>query len=321
MPVAGIDERIFTQVCIIVRDVEASFARYAALFEFEKPWDYQTTLLHDHTHATYYGEPTDARAKLIGFEIGKLQFELLQPLDPGSSWYDFLEQHGEGIHHIAFFVPKTDVVAESLQQQGYVVTQQGLFTGQGGMYTYLDTDKDLGIVLELLEHFGGNPVLEAPPHPTGKGIGTDKVIQVGMIVRDIERMRQRYNDVLGVPLPPIQVTPGYAQVETTYNGQRCDGTAKLAFMNFGQITIELIEPDETPSVWRDWLEEHGEGAQHIAFPVKDTQVAVEHFAKFGIPVAQWGYYGDRSGMYTYMDSQAQLGTTIELLENFPSPRP
>jgi catechol 2,3-dioxygenase-like lactoylglutathione lyase family enzyme len=316
MPVTGIDNKVLTQVCIIVRDVEASYARYAEIFGFGNPWDFQTTLLHDHTKATYYGEPTDARAKIAGWEIGRIQFELLQPLDPRSSWYDFLEQHGEGIHHIAFFVPKTGTAADSLKQYGYAITQQGLFTGQGGSYTYLDTDKDMGIVLELLEHFGGNPKLDAPPHPADTGLGTDRVIQVGLIVNDIEAMRQRWSAVLGVPLPPIQQTPGYEQVKTTYNGQRCDGTAKLAFMNFGQITVELIEPDETPSVWRDWLNEHGEGAQHIAFPVPDTQRAVEHFAKFGVPVAQQGFYSDHSGMYTYMDSQAALGTTIELLENF-----
>jgi hypothetical protein len=31
-------------------------------------------------------------------------------------------------------------------------------------------------------------------------------------------------------------------------------------------------------------------------------------------------YGDRSGVYTYMDSEAKLGIIIELLESFPTPR-
>lgn len=316
MPVIGIENKVLTQVCIVVRDVEASFARYQEIFGFGSPWDLQITRLHDHTEATYYGEPTDARAKILGWEIGKLQFELLQPVDPRSSWHDFLEKHGEGIHHIAFFVPNTDTAANSLKQYGYVVTQRGLFTGRGGSYTYLDTDKDMGIVLELLEHFGGSPTLDKPPLSPETGIGTDRVIQVGLIVNDIEATRARWVEILGVPLPPIQQTPGYERVKTTYHGQPCEGTAKLAFMNFGQITVELIEPDATPSVWRDWLNAHGEGAQHIAFPVADTKKAVEHFAKFGIPVSQQGFYGDLSGMYTYMDSDAALGTTVELLENF-----
>jgi hypothetical protein len=35
-----------------------------------------------------------------------------------------------------------------------------------------------------------------------------------------------------------------------------------------------------------------------------------------MPVIQQGLYSDRSGMYTYLDTQAVLATTIELLETF-----
>ena len=316
MPVTGIDNKVLTQICIIVRDVEASTKRYAEILGIDMSPNFQTTLLHDHTHATYYGQPIDSRASLSALDIGQLQFELLEPLERPSSCGDFLDQHGEGIHHVAFFVPKTDVVANSLKEYGYTVTQQGLFTGQTGMYTYLDTDKDMAVVIELLEHFGGSPVLNGPPFPADKGLGTDIVSQVGIIVRDIERTNARYHEVLGLPNPPITVTPGYALSKTTYRGQPSEATAKLAFYNMGQVQIEFIEPDEKPSVWRDFLDRNGEGGHHIAFHVANTQRAVDYLAQFGISVAQQGLYTDGSGLYTYMDSQQQLGTTIELLENF-----
>jgi catechol 2,3-dioxygenase-like lactoylglutathione lyase family enzyme len=316
MPVIGIDKKVLTQVCIIVRDVEASTARYAEILGIDMSPNFQTTRLHDHTHATYYGQPTDARAKLSALDIGHLQFELLQPLDPPSSWGDFLDQHGEGIHHVAFFVPKADVVAASFKEYGYTVTQQGLFTGQTGTYTYLDTDKDLAVVVELLEHFGGSPELNGPPFPADKGLGTDIVCQVGIVVNDIERTARRYSEVLGLPLPPIIQTLGYSVSKTTYKGQPSEATAKLAFFSTGQVQIELIEPDDHPSTWRDFLDRNGEGAHHIAFQVADTQRAIDYLAQFGISVTQQGLYTDASGVYTYMDSQQQLGTTIELLESF-----
>ena len=218
MPVTGIDNKSLAQICIIVRDVEASTARYAEILGIDMSPNFQTTLLHDHTHATYYGQHIDSRARLSALDIGQLQFELLQPLERPSSWGDFLDQHGEGIHHVAFFIPKTDVVANSLKEYGYTVTQQGLFTGQAGMYTYLDTDKDMAVVIELLEHFGGSPVLNGPPFPTDKGLGTDIVCQIGIVVKDIERTIERYHDVLGLPKPSIIVTPGYSVSKTTYMG-------------------------------------------------------------------------------------------------------
>ena len=315
MTVNGIDDKTIVQVCLIVKDLEASMLRYAKILGFDPP-PIQETLLHKDTEATYHGNPTDARARLTCFEIGQIQFELLQPLDPPSAWMDFLQQHGEGIHHVAFFVPDTQTAVDSFAEHGYTITHQGLFTGRGGRYTYLDTDKDMGIVIELLEHFNGNPKLSGPPFPADKGIGTDIVCQVGIIVHDIEKMAQRYVDVLGMPKPPIQQTKGYEGAKTVYRGQPCYGKAKLAFFNFGQVQIELIEPDEPSSVWRDYLNASGEGGQHIAFTVKDTGQATRYLADAGIPIAQQGLYSSGDGMYTYMDSDAALGTTIELLENF-----
>ena len=316
MAVTGIDQKVIAQVCIIVEDVERTAAHYRNILGWDIPDDYQITHLHDHTNAKYYGEPTDARAKLVGFGIGQIQFELLQPLEPPSTWQDYLDQHGAGIHHIAFFVPKTEPAAKSFVEHGYQITQEGLFTGQTGMYTYLDTDRDLGVVIELLEHFDGSPTMKGPAFPADKGIGTDIVCQVGIIVNDIEATSQRLSDVLGLQKPPILETPGYEQVKTTYNGEPSEATAKLAFFNTGQVQIELIEPDEKPSVWRDYLEAKGEGAQHIAFQVKDTKRATDYLAQHGITIAQQGLYSDASGMYTYVASDALLGTTIELLENY-----
>ena len=318
MPIAGVSDKVIGQVCLIVPDVDASAARYAEILGIDMSANFQTTMLHDHTKATYYGQPTDARAKLTAAIIGQIQFELLQPLDPPSTWKDFLDQHGAGIHHIAFFVPKTDVTAKSFQDEGYIITQQGLFTGQTGMYTYLDTDKDLGITVELLEFFGDSvtPTFENAPFPADKGIGTDVVVQVGIIVEDVERTKQRYAEVLGLTEPPTIVTPGYDKAKTLYKGQPSEATAKLAFFDLGQVQIELIEPDEKPSVWRDFLEQQGEGAQHIAFRVDDTKRVTDYLGKFGIPIVQDGLFADGSGKYTYVDSEAQLGTTLELLETF-----
>lgn len=101
-----------------------------------------------------------------------------------------------------------------------------------------------------------------------------------------------------------------------YKGAPSDATAKLAFFDFGQLQLELIEPDEQPSVWRDYLNEHGESVHHIAFMVKDTENVVKYPADHGIAVLQQGLYSDGSGVYTYVDSAPQLGVMLELLENF-----
>jgi methylmalonyl-CoA/ethylmalonyl-CoA epimerase len=151
---------------------------------------------------------------------------------------------------------------------------------------------------------------------SAKDINAEMICQVGFIVHDIESTAQKFCEIFGFPKPPIFSTPGYEQVKTTYKGEPSEATAKLAFFNTGQLQIELIEPDKTPSVWRDFLDEHGEGVHHIAFRVENTDKTTDYLAQHNIGVLQQGLYSDASGMYTYLDSIPKLGVMLELLENY-----
>lgn len=151
---------------------------------------------------------------------------------------------------------------------------------------------------------------------TNRILSPEAVCQIAFIVHDIERAGKKFCEIFGVEMPKIIVTAAYEITKTTYKGEPCDATAKLAFFNAGQVQFELIEPDQKPSVWRDFLNEHGEGIHHIAFRVENTAATTAALAGQGIPVVQQGLYSDTSGMYTYLDAAPVLGVLVELLENF-----
>lgn len=317
MATTGIEEKVLVQICVVVEDLDRAVTNYREIFGFDIPQAYDGTAPEASTRATYMGQPADVKARWVSFPMGSVTFELLQPLDDKSAWADFLKEHGPGIHHMTFNVPRTAPAAANFADHGYQVTHQGLFNDRSGMYTYVDTEKSLGITLEFLEFYNGTPP-PAPtaPFPADKGIGTDVVCQIGLVVNDIDLAAERYRAVLDLPEPRwVEMPPG-DQTDTVFMGEATTATARLAFFDFGQVQVELIEPDTIPSVWRNFLNKHGDMAHHIAFQVKDTNRVVEHFAQHGIGVAQQGLYGDRSGMYTYMDSEAALGIIVELLESF-----
>jgi 4-hydroxyphenylpyruvate dioxygenase-like putative hemolysin len=83
--------------------------------------------------------------------MGQVSLELIEPIGGPSTWREFLDQRGEGVHHIAFVVRDTDEVVELLEGKGVGVIQQGDYTG--GRYTYVDSAPTLGVILELLENF------------------------------------------------------------------------------------------------------------------------------------------------------------------------
>jgi methylmalonyl-CoA/ethylmalonyl-CoA epimerase len=145
-----IGKNIVCQVGLIVRDVEASAQAYSEIFGVAKPKIIMTDA-PETARTKYKGEPSSARAKLAFFDMGQVSIELIEPVGEPSTWKDFLDARGEGVHHIAFMVKGTDEVVARLEKQGISLIQQGHYTG--GMYSYLDSEAKLGVILELLENF------------------------------------------------------------------------------------------------------------------------------------------------------------------------
>ena len=149
---------------------------------------------------------------------------------------------------------------------------------------------------------------------TSKALGTNKAMQIGLIVRNIEETVDAWSRLLGVPRPDIMVTDPVDVAHTEYQGQPTPARAKLAFFDMGQITLELIEPIGEPSTWKDQLDAHGQSLHHIAFGVKGMSERIADLAALGLPLIQRGDY--TGGRYAYLDGQKQYGAIIELLENF-----
>lgn len=142
-----------------------------------------------------------------------------------------------------------------------------------------------------------------------------KMTQVGIIVEDIESAAEAWAAFLGMEeAPAISVASGHDSRPTAYRGKATDATAKLAFFQLDNITIELIEPDGKPSTWQEFLDENGPGIHHIAFQVDEMAPAVKNFEKHGIPEVQHGGWG--TGEYAYMDGNTDLALIIELLDNY-----
>lgn len=149
---------------------------------------------------------------------------------------------------------------------------------------------------------------------SNKGLGTDVVCQVGLIVRDVERSAEAFSRILGLPLPEISITDAPEFSKATYRGEPTEARARLAFFDLGQVQLELIEPVGAPSTWNDFLEEKGEGVHHIAFTVADTDQVTGGLGEQGIDVIQQGQWS--TGQYTYVDTSSKLGVILELLEHF-----
>ena len=146
-----------------------------------------------------------------------------------------------------------------------------------------------------------------------------KFAQVGFVVNNIEETKKKYALLFDCLVPDTQPCGEYEITQTRIFGEPAPkATSKLAFIDLTPgVQLELIEPNEEPSVWRDHLNKYGEGIHHIAFQVENGDEVIRRLKEeFGAVVEQEGNYGDGSGRYVYLDVQDSLKCRIELLESF-----
>ena len=148
-------------------------------------------------------------------------------------------------------------------------------------------------------------------------IGTSKVAQVGFIVKDVEASKRKWAEFLGLPVPETQPIGDYEVIQTRYEGKPApEALCWMAFFDVGPgMQLELIQPNEKPSTWRKFLDEHGEGLHHVAFQVKNSAEKVAGAEAAGLRLVQHGVYGDGSGEYNYLEAP-ELKCIVELLESY-----
>lgn len=145
--------------------------------------------------------------------------------------------------------------------------------------------------------------------------GMKTIVQVAIVCRDVDATSKRWAALLGVDPPAIHLTKPGKEVKEIYRGRSSQGQAKIAFVRFGQLGLEIIEPVGPDTSWREFLDKNGEGVQHIAFRINDVDGTVKRLGGMGMPVLHQGRFDADNGSYTYMDSKALLGVTLELLHS------
>lgn len=136
------------------------------------------------------------------------------------------------------------------------------------------------------------------------------VRQNGYVVRDIEAAMRHWTEVLGVgPFYYIERVP----VENfTYHGQPSNVEMSIALANSGDLQIELIQQrNNAPSMYLDFLNDHGEGLQHLAYWTLDYDKDYQRLIAEGFRVGHEGEIGER-GKFSYFETEGHAGTVIEL---------
>ncbi len=135
------------------------------------------------------------------------------------------------------------------------------------------------------------------------------VYQLGYVVSDIERACKYYESVFGTG--PFSAVIDVNMDGAILRGKPVDTTIKVAFVESGDIQIELIQPVEGKNLYTEFLETRGEGIHHLGYQVEDMAAMKAVFTdKVGEPI----FHRDMGIMeFAYYDTSEVGGLMIEFL--------
>jgi catechol 2,3-dioxygenase-like lactoylglutathione lyase family enzyme len=141
--------------------------------------------------------------------------------------------------------------------------------------------------------------------------GNRIITQVCIVVRDVKQANANWSKVLGLPEEKIETIFPDGILHYTHDKPTEYRDCQVAKYQLDNFVLELMQPGESPSPWRAFLEKNGQGVFHFCIFVDDRKVFQQTLAGIGVPLPYHiGYFP--GGSYSYVDSKEQLGLELSV---------
>jgi catechol 2,3-dioxygenase-like lactoylglutathione lyase family enzyme len=228
--------------------------------------------------------PAGGRNAFVRF--GQVEVELIEPADRGSLARDTLL-----MHHVGYVVHDIRKAMAECRVRGFKFVADTPRTNTlGQQVLYFDSATTNNVLIHLT-HLPTQPDLVG----VGAGLKVDKIVHAGYLVADLEA--------------------AIAWYEKNFDGQNIGGGAsrrggRNAFVNFGQVQVELIEPQDRSS-----LAGKGHVMDHVGYVVADIGAAIADCQARGFRfVADAPIVNPIRQQVLYFDTATTLGTRMHLTQ-------
>jgi catechol 2,3-dioxygenase-like lactoylglutathione lyase family enzyme len=295
-----------TQIAFAVADLQKTMENYWNILGIGPwdIWDWEAPLVYDYT---YHGKPAWARAKMALTQLENVEMELMEHVDGDTIYPDFIKEHGEGLHHLQFAADDLDETVRILTEEyGFPSLQSGR-VGEIGAYNYIYIEP-LHAIWEPIQaggSIGRGPdiVYPATKEPDPAKVRVKRINQVALVVKNLEKTALDYWNILGIGPWDIYEWTAPLVYDRKYHGKPAWGRDRIAVTDVGGVQLELCQPVEGGSIYRDFIKEHGEGLHHVNFFVDNVDETAEILVKQGFPSLQSGRHGppECKGAFNYID--------------------
>ena len=128
-----------------------------------------------------------------------------------------------------------------------------------------------------------------------------KVDHIGIAVKNLDETIPYYTETLGLSVLKIE--------------EVASESVRVAFIDAGNVKLELLEPMSKQSAIHSFIEKKGEGIHHIAFGVEGIEERMKELRKKGIRVLnEQPKIGAGGAQVAFLHPKSSFGVLYELCD-------
>ena len=229
-----------------------------------------------------YAVPSGGRNAYLRF--GRAEAEIIEPQDK-----QVLSSGLLTLHHVGYVVADINQSMAALTAKGFQFAADKPFTNaMGQQVLYIDAASTNGVLVHLTQ-LPAQPVAET----AGGGLAVERIVHAGYRVKDLDKAIDWYVDKF--------------QGEHIGGGTSRNG-GRNAFVNFGQVQVELIEPGDAAGISGD-----AHAMDHVGYVVGDIPSCMGECQARGLKfVAEAPNTNSVGQQVLYFDTGTTMGSRMHL---------
>jgi len=225
---------------------------------------------------------------------------------PESPVRRFLDRRGPGLERVAFCSDDIEAEFARVQQAGVPLADGALLDTPWDRRFVVPPEYLNGVTAQVVQPKPATWVHDAPPNISGV-LGLQ---HIGVAVRDIGAACAAFGRLLDLRAHALR---------TDQHG----GEQKDAMIEPGndRLWLHVTESWGENARVRHFLDEKGEGLEHLCIEVADIREAVQRVTGRDVPIHEYKIFTNRpDGFEAFVYPEHSTGVTIELIEPYPTSR-
>lgn len=246
------------------------------------------------------GMQYDARI-LLGNECW---LHVVQNWNPEARVNQFLKQHGEGLEHIALETDDIEADVQHLRELNVPIFQDKIFDAADGFEAFVYPDQTPGLTVELIQPHATSWTYpdDTQDAPVSSKMGIMKLQHIGLGVRDCRAACERFEELFGLKARDYRDDQG--------KGMQYDARILLG----NGCWLHVVQNWNPESRVFQFVEQHGEGLEHIALKTDSIEADVQHLRELQVPVFQDKIFDAADGFESFVYPDQTQGVTVELIQ-------